>query len=579
MFDKVSIHDTLCLLLTDPFMQQNCTQCSAGFVITDEDRAFYDRMEVPAPKNCPECRLQRRLCERNTRHLYYRKCDLTGKQIISQYRPSQPFPVYGIEAWGGDGWDGLTYGKDIDWNRPFFEQFKELADTVPHLALFNTPGTMENSDYNNCTGYLKNCYLIAESDFCEDCFYSNLLKKAKNLVDCSVCYECELCFECIDCLGSQRLMYSQDCQNCHDSFFLKNCISCHDCIGCVNQRHKQYMIFNKQYTKEEYEASKAAMNLDTRAGIETLRAQCEEFFPAHPYCAQQIEQCENSSGDRLYESKNAFQCFDCKNVEDCRYCQLLSLNCKDCMDFNSWGQESQLIYQCSSTGDRAYNSKFCSTCITVSNCDYCLECTNSSDLFGCVGLRRNKFCILNKQYSEEEYKTLRAKLIEHMKKPPSTGSGQASEYGEFFPMNICAFAYNEAFVMDSFPLSKEDVEKRGWTWYEEPDSESKYMGAAVELPETIADVSDDICKKILQCKATGKAYKIIPQELKFYRSMNVPAPDLSPDERHRLRIAKRNPQHLWKRNCDNCKKEIDSSYAPDRPETIFCKDCYLSSVY
>lgn len=552
-------------------MQQSCHQCSAAFEITDEDDVFYKRIGVPRPQTCWRCRLQRRLMERNTRHLYYRKCDLTGKQIISQYRSDQPFPVYSIDAWGGDGWDGLAYGRDIDWNRPFFEQFRELADTVPHLCLFNTPGTMENSDYNNCTGYLKNCYLLSESDFCEDCYYSNLLKKTKDLVDCSACYECELCYECVDCLGSQRLFHSQDCQNCSDSWFLRNCQACRDCIGCVNQRQKQYMIFNKQYSKEDYLAAKEAMRIDTRRGVETLRTQCLEFFPQHPYKAQQMEQCENSVGDRLYECKNAFMCFDCKNVEDCRYCQLLSLNCKDCMDFNSWGQESELIYQCTSTGDRAYNSKFCSTCITVKNCEYCVECTNSSDLFGCVGLRRNQYCILNKQYSKEEYEVLRTKLIDHMQK--------IGEYGEFFPMEDAVFAYNESFVMDFYPLTKEEVRKRGWKWHEEEDSESKYMGADVQLPETVAEVDDGICKKILQCGATGKAYKIIPQELKFYRMLGIPLPSLCPDERHRQRIEKRNPQFLWKRQCDNCKKEIETSFAPERPETVFCRECYLSSVY
>ena len=160
-------------------MQKSCRQCSVSFEIMKEDQRFLDLFAVPAPTMCPDCRLQRRLCERNTRSLYYRKCDLTGQQIISQYNTDLPFPVYGVDAWAGDQWDGLTYGRDIDWNRPFFEQFQELLNATPHLALFNTPGTMENSDYNNATGYLKNCYLICESDICEDCYYSNLLKNGK----------------------------------------------------------------------------------------------------------------------------------------------------------------------------------------------------------------------------------------------------------------------------------------------------------------------------------------------------------------------------------------------------------------
>ena len=242
--------DELCPSFPYFFMQQVCSECSAKFEITNEDQRFLDLFDVPSPKTCPDCRLQRRLCERNTRSLYYRKCDLTGKQIISQYNTDVPFPVYGIDAWIGDQWDARTYGRDVDFSRPFFPQFKELLETVPHLALFNTPGTMENSDYNNATGYLKNCYLICESDFCEDCYYSNLLKKSKDVVDSSVCYECERCYECVDCIGCHSLVASQDSHNCSDSFFLMNCHSCRDCIGCINQRSKQYMILNVQYSKQ-----------------------------------------------------------------------------------------------------------------------------------------------------------------------------------------------------------------------------------------------------------------------------------------------------------------------------------------
>jgi len=52
-------------------------------------------------------------------------------------------------------------------------------------------------------------------------------------------------------------------------------------------------------------------------------------------------------------------------------------------------------------------------------------------LFGCIGLKRNEYCVLNRQYSKDEYKKTVLRLIEHMKK---TG-----EYGEFFPIDISPF--------------------------------------------------------------------------------------------------------------------------------------------
>ena len=552
-------------------MQKSCTNCGQTFEITKDDLAFLKKFSAPEPRTCPSCRLQRRLCERNTRSLYYRKCDLTGNQMISQYHPDQPFPVYGIDAWNSDRWDALEQGRDIDFSRPFFEQFHELLNVVPHLALFNTPGTMENSDYNNCTGYLKNCYLLSESDYCEDSHYSNLLKKSKDVVDCSVCYECERCYECIDCIGCHSLLFSQDCHNCSDSYFLVNCHSCKDCIGCINQRQKQYMIYNQQYTKEEFEKHAQAFALETRNGIDALRKASRDFFLTQPYRALVIERSEDSSGDRIYDCKNAVYCFDVKDIEDCRYCQRLSLNCKSCMDFNSWGQQSELVYQCSACGDRTYNSKFCSTCITVTNTEYSFECTHSSDLFGCVGLKSKRHCILNKQYSAEEYERLKQKLIAHMKK---TG-----EYGEFFPMSLCAFAYNETFAPDFFPLSKDEVLTNRWRWRDETETQKQYMGANVDLPETVEEVTDELCSQILVCKESRRAYKIIPQELRFYRSMNIPVPLFCPDVRHRFRITKRNPYNLWGRTCAHCEKQIQTTYAPDRPEIVYCESCYLKQVY
>jgi hypothetical protein len=52
---------------------------------------------------------------------------------------------------------------------------------------------------------------------------------------------------------------------------------------------------------------------------------------------------------------------------------------------------------------------------------------------------------LNKQYTKEEYEKLLPKIIAHMKK---TG-----EWGEFFPISISPFNYEETPAMDYYPLT------------------------------------------------------------------------------------------------------------------------------
>jgi hypothetical protein len=202
---------------------------------------------------------------------------------------------------------------------------------------------------------------------------------------------------------------------------------------------------------------------------------------------------------------------------------------------------------------------------------YCDLCVGNKHCFGCVGLRHKQYCILNKQYTKEEYEDLLPRIIAHMQK--------TKEWGEFFPASLSPFGYNESVAQEYFTLTEKESKSRGWHWYPEANTEENYLGPIVEIPRKIEEADASICEKILRCEATGKPYKIIPQELKFYRQMNIPIPKKCPDQRHKERMALRNPRKLWKRKCQKCAKPIETTYAPDRPEIVYCESCYLASVY
>jgi hypothetical protein len=561
----------------------DCKQCGTVFEITADDLSFYDQVspvfegrkyQIPPPTLCPDCRQIRRMCERNARNLYWRKCDFTGEDILSQHHSDCPFPVYSTKIWWSDEWDGIEYGRSFDFSRPFFEQFKELKQVVPHQARFVIEATLENSDYTNCTGYLKNCYLISECDHDEECYYSMRLYDSKQLVDCFNCHDCELGYECIDCIGCQRVLFSQDCQNCHDSMFLSNCLGCNDCIGCINQRHKKFMIFNEQFTEEEYRKRKSELHLNEISGMQKLRRECNTFFTKQPHKCVQADHNENCTGDHIFNSKNSNACMDCKDLEDCKYCSCVSMGVKSSMDYTFWGDKAELMYECSGCGDNVFNLKFCTTCTTnLSDCMYCDQCTSLDNCFGCVGLKKKKYCILNKQYSKEEYEKLVPKIIEHM--------SNNGEFGKFFPKDLCPFAYNETRAMEHFSLSKEDVLNRGFRWRDEKDEPPKVekIIKANQLPDLISGVPDDILNWAIECEETKRPFRIIKQELEFYRKMNIPVPHLHPDERHKRRMQLRNPRKLCTRQCDKCKKEIQTTYSPERSEVVYCEECYLKEVY
>jgi hypothetical protein len=175
------------------------------------------------------------------------------------------------------------------------------------------------------------------------------------------------------------------------------------------------------------------------------------------------------------------------------------------------------------------------------------------------------------QYSQEEYEKLVPKIIENMRKN--------GEYGIFFLNTISPFGYNETVAQEYFPLTKEEVLVRGWSWHDEEEKSDQYLGPKYDIPDSISDVPDDITKQILLCEVTGKPYKIIPQELKFYREMGIPIPRKCPDQRHKERMALRNPRKLWNRQCMKCQKDIQTTYAPERPEIVYCASCYLETVY
>jgi hypothetical protein len=466
----------------------------------------------------------------------------------------------------------MNYGQEFDFSQEFFPQFKKLLERVPHQGQFIVGGTLINSDYVNCAGYLKDCYLIAETDYNESCYYGNRIFHCKGIVDSSNCYQSEWCYECVDIIECYNLAYSDNCKNCSDSFFLRSCIGCHDSIGCINQRQKSYMIFNEQLDKDEYEKRKADLKLNSHEGIQAMRDQVERFFLTQPQKAVQNEHNENATGNHLYDSKNAFDCVDCKDLEDCKWCARV-FSAKSSRDYTSWGDRSELMYQCAACGDNCYNLMFCTTCTTNNtNLIYCAHCASSSDCFGCVGVRKKKYCIFNKQYSQSAYESLKERIIAHMKK---TG-----EWGEFFPKNFCPFGFNETIAYEYFPLTKEQALKLDFQWHDDRD-EIPQVPTVIEgkdIPETIHEVPNDVLQWAIRSMHSSRPFRILKQELDFYRQHDIPLPRLHPDERHARRMLLR-PYGLHERTCDKCSKDIFSIFRPDRPEIVYCEECYLKAVY
>ena len=431
--------------MTNQFNQ--CKNCQQNFTVYPDDLSFYAQIGVQEPKMCPLCRAQRRLAFRNERNFYKRKCDLCGHDGISVHSPNKKYPVYCHDCWWSDKWDTASYAMDYDLARPFFEQFEELWDKVPKIALMHTRSI--RTEYANFAADNKDCYMIIESSNNENCLHCYWIQKTKDCIDCSFTHQCELCYEVDDCYDCYRLMYSKGCYDCRESYFLFDCGNCSNCVGCVNLRSKHYCIFNEQYTKEEYQKKLAAMRLNTHLDVQQLSGKFETFKLTQPHKFAETRLAVNSIGTYLANVKNDWQCFHSYDAEDCRYAVHAWRGAKDVMDCDTVGRKAERIYNALNSGLETADQICTSACWGGTFIEYSFYCPQSSNCFGCAGLKKGQYCILNKQYSPEEYEKIRNSIIKHMK--------DNETYGEFFPINISPYGYNEACAQEQFPLTKEQA--------------------------------------------------------------------------------------------------------------------------
>lgn len=535
---------------------KTCQNCNQSFPIDSDDLAFYEQMQVPLPTFCPDCRLQRRLIFRNEHFLYKVKSAFSGKEIFSMHPAESGLKIYENDIWYSDKWNPLDYGRDYDFSRPFFEQLSDLLHEVPIFALSVIRGT--NSQYSNNFDGFKNCYLCFNGNYCEDCMYSVTLSNSKNCLDLTACSKCENCYESFWLDSCTNCFYCVQCSDSFNLWYCKNCVGCNDCFGSVNLRNKKYCIFNEQYSKEDYEQKVEELKKNFS------REKAKEFWVKHPVRFMQGLKNKDVTGEYIYQSKNTKDSFLVREAENVRYTSYIEIGpLQNCYDYSVWGSGAERVYESVNCGLGVFNLRFCEECWSeVRDTEYSLFCQSSSNLFGCVSLRKKEYCILNKQYSKEDFDVLRKRIIEHM----------SADYGEFFPPNMSPYAYNHTPAHEHFPLTKETAEKMGCFWKE---TEDKNIVQSEDIKLCAAWKQDEKDAKLHNCT---KFFRLTPQEQIFYERFNLPLPKKCFYSRHHDRLKNRNPFKLWKRNCAKCNADIETSYSPDRPEIVYCESCYQQEV-
>ena len=578
-----------------------CQSCGSEFLIEPIDFAFYVKIGVPPPTFCPRCRLQRRITARNERTLYRDTCDLCKKQMVSMYSSEKPFTVYCRECWYSDRWDPIEYGRPYDFGKPFFSQWRELIEAVPRLNLVQIRGSV-NSDYANFTVDVKDIYLSQSVLYSENVYYSRSVDYSKDCFDNFNINHSEVVYETMDSSRNARSSFLVRSRSCIDSMFLFDCVNCQECFMSANLRNGRYVFRNEQLSKEEYKKRLGATETGNYEVLEGLKREFSDIRLGALHKFANVTKSVDCIGDNIENSREAQHCFDIGECDRIKWV-IRSFGSKEVYDV--YGTKAELLYEGTASGLDSYNNRVLLFGDGVRDSSYVEWCKQSSHLLGCTGLKKKEYCILNKQYSKEEYGEVLKKIMAHIDAMPYVDAkGRTYRFGDASPIELGLFAYNETLAQEYFPLTKEEAGKQGYPWKEEELRSHAPTFESETLPANIKDAPDSIVDEIIGCASCGRAYRILKQELVFMRRINIALPRKCPECRHKDRFSLRNPLELWKRGCacpggqiqnnesravrkntavhfhgeGPCQNEFQTSYAPERPEVVYCGECYEGEV-
>lgn len=191
--------------------------------------------------------------------------------------------------------------------------------------------------------------------------------------------------------------------------------------------------------------------------------------------------------------------------------------------------------------------------------------------------------------------------------PHTDNFGHEYAYGEFFPPEMSPWAYNETLAQEYFPLTKETATAKGYRWRDMDTKDYMPTMTVVDVPSEIANTDDAITKEIIECAHKGecnqgctKAFRIVADELSFYRKIGVPVPTLCPACRTMERLKLRLGMELHKGRCmcqglvstngeytniashehgdASCSNTFETGYDPEKGNIVYCETCYQQEV-
>ena len=532
--------------------QKTCEITGQRFEIPSEEVDAYKSFGIPIPTICPEERFRRLMAFRNEEQFFWRKCDATGKKIYSVYPQNSPFPVVVPDHWWSNAWDPISYGQELSLKRPFTEQLLELWWKVPRPAYIARES--ENSAAVHNVRQVRSSFVLFNAENCNNCYHSVGAWNCTYCADCYHVHHCDRLYECIHCHYSKNLRWSEFCNGCEDSWFLSNCTDCKNCLFCTNLNGKQYYILNQPVSPEEFEQVLVQWAFTARPRVELAKEQFEAFLKDKPLPHIISDSPADNTGNyllRCTSARNSYECADCDTIFHCHALH----DARFCVDGYGFGRGLTEAAQFVSCGDSAKALLNCIECWHgVADLTYCTYCEESSNLFGCVGLRGKEYCIFNKQYSKAGYFENVKLIIEQLV--------ETRVWGKFLSPQFSGYSYNHSSANKYMQLSRVTAKLMGYRWDERDEviRPSQLLGTAFsqggdvensveerfsEVPARLEEVNvSGLGTALFLCELTGKPFTIVKEEYQLYAALGVAPPARSFEQRHHERLMRLAPKRL-----------------------------------
>lgn len=495
-------------------MNYRCSVTGKNFTVTDGEARLLESFGLPIPDRSPLERWIYAIGQSTPFDFRRVTCPVTGQPILSRWSEDGKIIGASSEWFWSDACDNRSAGRDFDFSRPFFDQYCELAGDC--FAPSINQVDCEGSPYVNACYHVKNCHLCFACRGIQDCLYCLLCAQSTDLLLCVGLSNSELCYACLDSdrlYGCRKVIDSQGCTDC---YWCRDCIGCTNCFQCTGLRQARdgYYYRNQRIDKEQWirlvdEAAFGSFGAEQR-----IDAEASQFFASQPAYTTNFNNENCHASFRLTNSKNCSHTFSSNNCVDCSSLRF-SDSCRDCHCV-MWGKQSERCYYVAG-GENAYDCAFCDGLAGGGrNLTYCFCCYNGcTDLFGCFYLKKQSYCILNKQHSKDDYLKLRERIIEHMR--------ETGEWGRWFPPQFYAVPYSQSwahyFLMQ---LSTEEILQRGLL--APVAAPLRDVGASFELPDQIGAFGDELCGKQLCCALSGRPYGVSIAERDIFRKHQAPIP-------------------------------------------------------